>query len=191
MALAAAGCTGGDSPKRVFVTTARFAGDFGGLAAADQQCNDIASSAIAAGFLRDGNSTWRAWLSDSTTDAIDRIDDVGPWYLVDDSSEVFRNKAHLRLMPADLLVPIHLTERGEEVEGAAGGMYCEPLVWTGTASGGTKSPLTCADWTSADSQMDGTRGVPAQDDRWTDEVLYCGGALQECNFQNHLYCFEQ
>jgi hypothetical protein len=81
--------------KRVFVTAAGYRGDFGGVTGGDTICN---TTAVAANL----DGTWKAWLSDSTTNAIDRIDDVGPWYLLN-GKVVFNNKtnttaSHRRLL---------------------------------------------------------------------------------------------
>src|SRR5262245_2730644 len=83
------------SGKRIFVTSTPYTGDLKtngagmtGLHGADNLCGLAATAAGLGG-------TWTAWLSSSTVDAIDRINDVGPWYLVDRCTLVFNNKASI------------------------------------------------------------------------------------------------
>jgi hypothetical protein len=52
-----------------------FGGDLGGLEGADERCRTIAEYALPCA----GQKVWRAFLSTSAEDAIDRIGD-GPWY---------------------------------------------------------------------------------------------------------------
>src|SRR5439155_14460607 len=94
---AVAGCSdsggGGDMsavadltiPHRVFVSSANFTGDLGGLHGADGICSSAAGTAGLTGrFI--------AWMSDTTTNAIDRVmNDVGPWVRLD-GALVFANK---------------------------------------------------------------------------------------------------
>ena len=151
--------------KRVFVTSASFTGDLGGLAGGDAKCASAAAAAARGG-------TFRAWLSDATTDAMDRITHPGPWFLVDTTSLVFNGKADLAAQP---MVPIIVTETGAAVSfGVA--------VWTGTESDGTESTAaTCTNWTST-----GTTGRIGQvsTNAWT------SSAFNSCTTPNRLYCFE-
>jgi len=165
-----AGC-GSDGPttpearKRVFVTSASFTGDLGGLAGGDAKCGSAATAAALGG-------TFKAWLSAANTDARDRITHPGPWFLVDTTSLVFLSKADLAAQP---MVPIIVTETGAAVSfGVA--------VWTGTESDGTESTAaTCTNWTST-----GTTGRIGQvsTNAWT------SSAFNSCATPNRLYCFE-
>ena len=73
------GGSGGSSPEpslSFFVTSVgsgTLGGGLGGLAAADQTCQELA------GAVGAGDRTWRAYLSTSSEDARDRIG-TGPWY---------------------------------------------------------------------------------------------------------------
>ena len=61
----------------VFVTSQVFNSDLGGLEGADQKCQDLADAAELDGIFK-------AWLSDSTTDARDRLTQASvPYVLVD------------------------------------------------------------------------------------------------------------
>ena len=67
---------------------------------ADAKCQLAADSQLLGG-------TFKAWISTTSGNAIDRIADVGPWVLVDNATKVFNNKANLQTVP---LSAIWLTE---------------------------------------------------------------------------------
>jgi hypothetical protein len=167
--------------KRVFVTSASYSGNLAaaagvsdGLAGGDKLCN---SAAIGGGV----GGTWKAWLSSSTVSAIDRIADVGPWYLTN-GRLAFRNKAQLTTDP---LTAIEVDEGGRLV--GAGVWTGTEGVWTGTASGGQRASTTCVSWTSDSSTSFGTLGINySPDSSWTD-----GSPPWSCETPFHLYCFEQ
>jgi hypothetical protein len=161
--------------KRVFVTAATFGGDLAsagnsssGRAGADHICS---AAATAAGL----GGAWVAWLSDATN-AIDHVNDVGPWHLTDANATIaFRSRADLS---GDPLAAIDHNEN-ETTNNSDG-------VWTGTA-GGAKSGNSCQSWMSAAAAAVGTFG---KSDYMT------GGAWSSfqtlsCNSSLHLYCFEQ
>jgi hypothetical protein len=161
--------------KRVFTTSTVVPANFngtGGLLAADLVCN------TAAGSL---GGTWRAWLSDSSTNAIDRILSDGPWYRID-GPMAFANHAALGVGPS---VPLTITE----TLGTANDIYS---VWTGTDFDGTGWIDTmlgtgnCDEWTSGnDPNRYGRIGDSTHTDPgWTSqEDTPCVGV-------GHLYCFE-
>ncbi|WP_434420148.1 DUF1554 domain-containing protein [Nannocystis pusilla] len=124
-------------------------GNLGGLAGADQRCQDLADAAGA------GAKTWHAYLSvekgpdDQPIHAKDRIGQ-GPWY-----------NADLVLIAGDLTElhakdgdpALFLDENGEMVPGQWVGSPTpnEHDILTGTNKDGTVTPgKTCADWTSED-----------------------------------------
>ena len=84
--------TAASSKKRLFVTKSSFTGNLGGIAGADSKCTAAATAASLTG-------TWKAWISDGTTSAKDRISDVGPWYAIDGTTLLFDNKAGLTGAP--------------------------------------------------------------------------------------------
>lgn len=140
---ALAGCGGSGGNSKLFVTSATFSGNLGGLSGADAKCNAAAQSAGLAG-------TFVAWLSDSNADAITRVQDFGPWSLVG-GQMVFSNKASLATGPS---VAPNQDERGAQVQGQ---------VWTGTAGGGLMASTACVDWsadTSSESGVGGDWGAP-------------------------------
>lgn len=163
------------SIKRVFVTLGNWNGaSLGGLAGADAKCLIEANASNLGG-------TWRAWLSDSTTNAIDRINDVGPWYLVDGVTVVFANKAAISSSNPQVVI----RNRDGTLPGGR--------VITATASSGLKKPGSfqggyCTDWT-ASTGGSFFYGEPTliTNGWWTNSSWMdtCG------NFGYALYCFEQ
>jgi hypothetical protein len=140
----AAACAGGDggggivdpSALKVFVTRGQHDGNFGGLAGADAFCANAASSVALGG-------NWIAWLSDSKTQANDRVKGNGPWYLVGESSPIFADRTALTGAHTS---PFDRDERGTH--------YSPAYVWIGLDP---FHPLTtCNDWTST---ADGTTGT--------------------------------
>lgn len=175
----AAGGSGGNgtSPvKRIFITRDNFDGDLRtnglgstGLEGGDNICNTAAEDAQLGG-------TWVAWLSDSTTDAFDRVPDVGPWYLVDETTKIFDDKVSIGDSPLD---PIERDELGVANPGQ---------VWTGTNNAGINTTLNCSDWTTnqgsfTDSAFRGTMGFSG--------LAWTSAKLEPCNMTARLYCFEQ
>jgi hypothetical protein len=146
---------GGDAPFSFFVTSLEamrqlsgsqdgFGGDLGGLTGADSICQQIAAGE---GF---GSKTWRAFISTSAEDAIDRIGD-GPWY--DRNGRLVANDPAglLGERPAgDAQVAADLpNERGEGQQ-----MFGDnhDVMTASNAEGrfdGDDPSASCQDWTSA------------------------------------------
>ena len=170
--------------KHVFTTSNMYTGNSvaeagssgSGIDAADELCQ---KAAVNAGR----NGTWKAWISDNNNNAIDRIADVGPWYL-EGANEyiVFENKAAMTQNP---LRTIDHDEFGDMI--SYDPQIIGNKVWTGTYSDGTNSGLNCGNWAFSDTQFDGQAGDYGLNDvRWTNTTTPRG-----CYWQNHLYCFEQ
>lgn len=159
----------GAAVKRVFVSSLSYAAaTMGGVTGADMKCN-VAAQAVVLGGV------WKAWLSDGTTNAIDRIVGAGPWYLVDGTTKVFNNRANLATNALD---GISTTEKGKKLPN-------DVYTWTGTLTGGTRSKATCSSWTS-DVGL-GALGNGRDGDGWTESAF--GPAPCTAAFQ--IYCFEQ
>lgn len=169
--------------KRVFVTSASFAGNLkvlgnaaNGLAGGDALCSTAAAAAALGG-------TWKAWLSGGTTRAPDRITGTGPWVLVGTTTIVFNNKANLSTLA---LAPIDRNENGGFVGGVA---------WTGTATGGAAA-LDCSAWTTSSTCYSGcdgsTRGIAGDPSGGQQQgrAAWTEWAWQNCGDSNHLICFE-
>ena len=166
------GGSGGASVKRVFVTSTTYSGNLGGVSGADNKCQLHADAASLGG-------TWKAWISGGSANAIDRIADVGPWYLVDRTTKVFNNKANLQTTPAFAI--------WSDETGAAPSWSGMSSPWSGSDEAGHDSGWDCNGWTSALTTDYATTGDANTDQAW-------GGATSgpiECDFTGALICFEQ
>lgn len=151
--------------KRVFVTQAAFAGDFGGLAAADAYCNAEAATAGLGG-------PFAAWLSTDDVDANGRFQ-PGTYY-----SPGSKSPSRVISLPAigqNLDGPIGFTASGEAVDSFA---------WTGTLASGIRSGQSCAGWTTR-----GGVGTTGRTGRVTGAWTNNGAA--PCSETKRLYCFER
>jgi Collagenase NC10 and Endostatin. len=121
-------------PNIVFTTSTTQTAALGGLAGADAIC---AQRALAAGLA----GTYRAWLSTSTVNAIDRLGSASGW-VRPDGKPVLNNVADIA--KDKLFYPPRLDEFGNDL-GAA------PAVITATLPDGTLLAVltTCGDFTSA------------------------------------------
>lgn len=187
LAVLAAGCVGETTPpepteaKRIFITSKITTGGLGGLEGADAFCQSAASEAGLGG-------TWVAWLSSSTVNAIDRIEDVGPWYLVDGKTLIFKDKNSM--ISSNPEAPISLDEYGKPI---GDGKY-DVYYWTGTGADGKKSgsPQYCLlgdkDWDNGTSLTGVNVGISraTTGSWWTAYPATYG-----CNNWYNLLCIEQ
>jgi hypothetical protein len=131
-------------------------GNLGGLDGADAFCTELAVAASPDLARR----TWHAYLSTSTVNARDRIG-AGPWHnqagvLIADGLDALHDQAPAGSLddtwpPTDLSVP--LDEQGNTVENAVHDIL------TGSLEDGTLAAgLTCSDWTSSDTTVQGQVG---------------------------------
>lgn len=145
--------SGEASPLSFFVTSDKSAtGDLGGLAGADQRCQDLADAAGA------GAKTWRAYLSaekgpdDLPVHAKDRIG-AGPWFNAN-GVMIASDLADLHTKDGDHT--LFVDEYGEMINGqwADSPKPNEHDILTGSNVDGTLvAGKTCADWTSADPAL--------------------------------------
>ena len=156
---------------RVFTTSGRFDGDFGGIVGAI----DVCAAAAEAGGLE---GKYLPWLSTSAVDAVDLVQGDGPWYLVGTETVAFSNRGALRGTPR---VPIDRDEYGELIPSRSG----FGGVWTTTVTGGTLNGGNppCDDWTDRTYFAGAGLGSAHDEDRWT------LGDIAECYELHHLYCF--
>jgi hypothetical protein len=157
--------------KRVFITGDKFTADFGGISGADAKC---ATAASMAGL----NGTFKAWISTTTVNAIDRIVDVAPWVDLQGATQ-FAAKVDLGTGP---ITGVWYDEFGH--------FLSSDRIWTGTGSRGKyQSALNaapCGEWTSA-GRLDQARiGMVGQTGiNWTS----MSGTT--CDQLGHLICLEQ
>jgi hypothetical protein len=122
-----------------------------------------------------GGGQWRAWLSSSSANAIDRLVDVGPWYRLDQQTKLFENRAAITQGP---LVPI---EDPTDANPGVGNLF-----WTGTLLDGTASASNCTDWTA---YVGGVMATVGRTD--TAGPGWVAATLQSCSTYLSLLCFEQ
>lgn len=162
--------------RRVFVTSVQKpGGELEGLKLADALCANLADDQ----GWPDG-LTYRAWLSDSTTDARDRFKQ-GRGRLVMANGLVLA-KSWSALLAGQLESPLVVTEKSETYQGA---------VWTGTRPDGTGVPDAehCEDWATKSVLPKGHFGYS---DRMTGEwtLAVDGDQPASCYVDFAVYCFQ-
>ncbi len=151
-------------------------GELNGLYGADQRCRMLAALAKLPNF-----GTYRAWLSDSTTAAADRLEHHRGRYLLVNGLVVAMDWDDLT--DGTLENPINVTELSETSD--------DSRSWTGTLASGQPAlgSSFCFDWTDDASNWDieeGGSGIRSQtDELWSYfEQLGCGSMAG-------LHCIEQ
>jgi len=137
---ASGNCGAVSADKRIFVSSALYTGDLGGLDGADSKCQLLAKNAGLCG-------TFKAWLSDGTGNAADRLSHATGNYLLLNDQVVASDWS--ALTSGTLQHAIDMTE--EKGPAPAGTVQCggTPLVpvWTGaTASGIAVTNGSCSNW---------------------------------------------
>jgi hypothetical protein len=168
-------CNGTLACERIaFVTRAKFTGNLGGLAGADQKCVDAAKSIPGL-----GGRAFRAWLSDSLSSAKDRLPKGTQNYRRTDKTIVATN--FVDLLDGTVALPIALDEKSTMLDTDS----LERTVWTGTSKTGEKDEFTCRDWTSGDIMQTGNYG-----DSQSTDLTWTSSGTSSCNAPRHLYCLE-
>jgi cysteine-rich repeat protein len=161
----------------VFVTSKLYAGNFGGLAAADIQCQLLAGEAKLPGM-------YKAWLSNDLNSAASRIEPLALPYIRPDGKVVASAYATILEQPTKLEAPITVTELKEELDM---GSKClgGAAAWTGTVALGTPAFMAnCLDWNAGGLNKALAGNLGNTDAGWTEA---CSLA---CTEKAHLYCFE-
>lgn len=161
------------SAKCVFITAATYSGNLGGLAGADTKCREAARVAGLPG-------RYKAWISDSTGAAADRLFHSNVPYRQTNGTLVAQNWTDLT--DGTLVNEIDHTADGTRLTRAPGEVLRS---WTGTASDGTALSTTCNDWMSGGpgKGVFGNATLPASG--WTNN------GSQSCVGPSRLYCFQQ
>jgi hypothetical protein len=167
----------------IFVSSALYSGNLGGLSGADAKCQSLASAAGLTG-------TFKAWLSTTTTTASTRLTHGTKPYALVDHTVVANDWAGLT--SGTLLHAINLTETGQAP--TPGTLLCGNSsipVWTYTNASGGKPGVTanCSNWTSTSDQFayGGTANATTSD--WT---AHCSvSASTVCAETASLYCLQQ
>jgi hypothetical protein len=149
------------------------AGGKTGLEAADAVCQALADDAQLPG-------TFKAWLSDATTGASQRLVHSSVPYVRVDGVQIADSWKDLT--DGILDAPLSVTEDGQEVDDVV-------QVLTGTEPNGDSvgtEGSTCNNWATDDSQWHKVVGNLQQPHLWTH-----GGYSGLCSDQGHIYCFQQ
>ncbi len=166
----AGGCTAAPLPNgTIFVTSITWQGNLGGVSGADAKCQSTATNAERAG-------TWKALISDSTTNAKDRVPDTV--YRKIDGTVIANSKSDL--FDGSIQTPINLTETGV--------IPTTTLTWTGTTDSGVYSGLACSNWTTStwDFSYSGTTGSANNTDlKW---LQHSNNSL--CGNSAKLFCIK-
>jgi hypothetical protein len=165
-------CIKGKCGGYVFVTSTQpNSGAFGGLAAADNFCNQLAKSGPLPGL-------YHAWLSASGAPGVPastRILD-SPYYLPDGRLVASGLAQLLGSAASKLTNGIDVDEHGASTQFAT--------VWTGTDVMGNPTNVDCSSWSKTGTPA--TVGVPgATTPQWTDS-----GTPYSCDKNAALYCFQ-
>lgn len=157
---------GDDGPRgTAFVSSATFDGN-DGVSAMDAAC---AADATTQGFP--GPSSYKAWVSTSSENAIDRVTDQG-YERVD--SAVIASSSSSELGSGSIQNTINLE---------ADGTSYSSFVWTGTGTNGTLGVNNCANWSLTIGN--GTAGSALFNSAlWTNAASTVG-----CFNNNPVYCF--
>jgi len=126
----------------VFVTSAKYAADFGGIASGDSKCQ---SAAMTAGLSR--ASHYKVYLSDGSAAAWSRITSNGPWLLMGTNQLMFASAQDLRVNGGTTI------DRDESGQQQLGAHY-----WTGAGAQGNPGD-NCLGFTSVDPMQQGAVGA--------------------------------
>ncbi len=161
--------------KLIFITSARYTGDLGGLAGADAKCQALAAAAGRPG-------TFKAWLSDSSTTAGERLTHSTVPYVRTDGTVIAMNWDDLT--DGTINVALSVDENGTTIDTGW------PYTWTWTTangSGGTPG-WNCRDWTYSG-------GLPDKGEcGFIYETNYKWSVIRSsdgCGESLYLYCIEQ
>jgi len=180
---------GTGAPCKVFVTSATYNGNLGGLAGADAKCQSLAAAANLAG-------TYKAWLSDATGSSPSNrfTHNPGPYVLVDGTTIAVD---WADLTNGGILVPINMTESGATLT-----FPPAENVWTGTRPDGTRTVRFDGNPTgnpqNPNGQCSGSWNLSAfpalgsvGHSGLTGLLWSAGIVSRPCGFVEHLYCFQQ
>lgn len=165
-----AGCN--SCERIVFVTTALYTGNIGGLAGADARCNTAASASTLA---RVKGRPFKAWLSTQATSAKARLTHGAGPYKTPKGTLVANDFAGLT--SGALKAAIVHSESGLDIGPAD--------VWTGTTTAGdfAGDGTACNSWTTLSGQ-----GQFGRSD--TTNASWTAVGTQSCSTAAHLYCIE-
>jgi hypothetical protein len=180
-----------EAPRLVFLSSQKYTGNLGGVSGANAKCQELADAAELDG-------EFMAWLSDSSglSPANQFIPSDAPYELAD-GTPIATDWDDLT--DGTIAAPIILDENGSQPE--ADELLDGWAVWTATEEDGSGiqenpfSPGLCSDaeddWTIENAEQSGAGtivGIQAsgEQETWTTSVYSVS-----CDYEAHLYCFEQ
>ncbi len=175
-------------PKTVFVTSATYTGNLGGVAGADWHCQQLAAAAGLPG-------TYKAWLAEyrsgvAAGPATTFTHNTGPYKRVD--GVVVAND-WTSLLTKPLLSTICTNERGVLVPNDASAYVWSAVSIAMTSGAITYMPSRCDEWLSERADFDrGNVGyvfASSFSGDWTN--MLGGNSAPLCNTRLRLYCFQQ
>ncbi len=181
------GCSEKDlsGARKVFVTSALYSGNLGGLAGADEKCQALA---IAAGL----SGRYMAWLSTKAESPTTRFVHTGGPFVRTDGTVIAGDWTDL--VDGTLSAPIHITERGEPAPDNNPQFGLPWPVMSTTLEDGTywthqsAASTTCEDFTSELGTLD-TGDSSATDAKWS--AASTNYSADACKTLVALYCFQQ
>jgi hypothetical protein len=162
--------------RRVFVSSATYTGNLGGLTGADSKCKGLAKSAGLGG-------TWMAWISTSGSTPGMRFSPSTVGYRLLDGTVVAASLT--ALTSSGPMHAINLDENASSSSCPTGNLTATK-VWTATASDGTLYADGCSGFTSGSSGATALYGHCDGIPNWTS-----ANNPQSCDRNFHIYCFEQ
>lgn len=179
-------------PKLVFVSSALYGANLGGVAGADAKCQALATAAHLQG-------NFKAWLSDESGSPSTRFTRTEADYVLSDGTVFAHGWTGLTTKPP--AAALTLTEKGTppptpDVNRCALPPYGHgSAAWTSTNSNGTAASgvadglHTCRNWTVSSPSEDAVSfGDATGSGSW---VSFCNTQTEVCTFTASLFCFEQ
>lgn len=137
--------------KYAFITSVTAGGNLGGLTGADATCQSEATSAGLPG-------TYRAWMSDSMDNAIDRLTHSVVPYVRTDGVQVAADWNALVTSGVEIDISLYANNTRDVIGGAGAGQELYAAL-TGTDGSGYSSGYNCDDWTTESDTAQVTWGV--------------------------------
>ncbi len=166
--------------KKAFLTSIQGTGNLSSWPGAGGKTGIEAGDAVCRALARQAGlenaDHFKAWLSDNTTSAEDRIQSDGPWVRLDG---ILFAKNKDDLVNGRLLTILNVTEKGTASNSNVG-----RYAWTGTPRFGLQDNKTCGSWQSDNSELKGYISRTFDRESWR----YNG--YNECNSTRPLYCIE-